>query len=278
MNIKLHRLLGRAALGLAVLAILSACAEQRVSGAREPAAPAPAKAGAEPVNARAILLRMARRLASSPEYSVTLRDGYDVVQASGQKIEFNETRDITLRRPKYLRIEVQESNGEQHQVFYDGTTLTAYSPSNKVYAQTVVPGGVDQAVTHFLFDLDMRLPLAMLLLTSFPEEIEKHTRDLDYVEWANLDGVPTHHLAGRTEEVDYQVWIAAGADPVPLRAVLTYRTAAGQPEFRAQFSDWDFKLENLDERFAFHPPKDARKIQFQAEMQQVSPLTTMDKR
>ncbi|MFM8443374.1 MAG: DUF2092 domain-containing protein [Methylococcus sp.] len=262
---------------LAMILALTGCA---VTPATQPSRPAIGKATsnpAEPVNARSILTRMARRLAGSPAYSVTLQSSYDVMQPSGQKIEFNETREVTLKRPNYLRIEVEESNGEQHQVYYDGTNLTAYSPSQNVYAQTVKPGGIDQAVIYFLKDLNMRLPLAMLLLSRFPDEIEKRTLDLDYVEWANLEGVPTHHLAGRTEAVDYQVWVAAGDDPLPVRIVLTYPTAAGQPEFRARFSDWDFSLQNLDEKFIFQPPNGARKIGFQAEMPQVSPMMTADK-
>ena len=81
-----------------------------------------------------------------------------------------------------------------------------------------------------------------------------------------IDGVPTHHLAGRTETVDYQVWIAEGAQPLPLRVVLTYKNAEGQPEFRAQFSDWNLAPKVQDSQFTFTPPEGARKIAFQAQL------------
>lgn len=274
MNITIRHRPLRSLTGLAIILALTGCVGSPANQPSRTAVGKTALSPVEPVNARTILTRMARRLAGSPAYSVNLHSSYDVLQPSGQKIEFNETREVTLKRPNYLRIEVEESNGEQHLVYYDGRTLTAYSPSQNVYAQTAKPGGIDQAVIYFLKDLNMRLPLAMLLLSRFPEEIEKHTLDLDYVEWANIDGVATHHLAGRTDAVDYQVWVAAGADPTPVRIVLTYRTAEGQPEFRAQFSDWDFSLQNLDEKFIFQPPDGARKIAFQAEMPQVSPMMT----
>jgi Predicted periplasmic protein (DUF2092) len=45
--------------------------------------------------------------------------------------------------------------------------------------------------------------------------------------------------------VDFQLWIADGDQPLPLRAVLTYRREAGQPQFRAQFSDWNFEPVDL---------------------------------
>jgi hypothetical protein len=116
----------------------------------------------------------------------------------------------------------------------------------------------------------MRLPLAALLLSRFPAEIERRTQSLDYVERTLLDGTPVHHLAARTETVDYQLWIAQGARPLPLRAVLTYKNSEGHPQFRAQFSDWNLSPEIRDTQFAFSPPQGARKIAFLADLPQVA--------
>ena len=44
---------------------------------------------------------------------MTIRDGYDVVQESGQKIEFGELRNVTVSRPDRLRIEVERSDGQK---------------------------------------------------------------------------------------------------------------------------------------------------------------------
>ncbi len=221
---------------------------------------------AEPTVAKDILKRMAEFLAKTPQFSVNLSDSFDAVQASGQKIEFGESRKITVSRPNGLRVDLEESSGEKHTVLYDGKDITVFSPSKNVYAQTAKPGGIDEAVMYFLKDLHMRLPLAMLLTTRFPAEIESRTQALDYVERTLINGVPSHHLAGRTETVDYQVWIAEGAQPLPLRAVLTYKNAEGQPAFRAEFSDWNLTPQVQDSQFVFTPPAGARKIAFLAQL------------
>jgi hypothetical protein len=231
-----------------------------------PAPPAAQITAPQAANAEAILKRMAEFLAKTQQFSVNLNDNFDVVQESGQKIEFGETRKITISRPNGLRVDLEESNGEKHTVLYDGKNITVFSPSQNVYAQTTKPGGIDEAVRYFLKDLHMRLPLAALLLSRFPAEVESRTQSLDYVEKTLIDGVPTHHLAGRTETVDYQVWIAEGAQPLPLRVVLTYKNAEGQPEFRAQFSDWNLAPKIQDSQFVFTPPEGARKIAFQAQL------------
>ncbi|MBM4201291.1 MAG: DUF2092 domain-containing protein [Gammaproteobacteria bacterium] len=258
----------RTLVGVTILAATSSCAEQRVAPSAEPQAvlaPAPA-AVAEPHDPDAILMRMATFLAGTARFTVTLQDWFDVRQESGQMIEFGETRQIAVSRPDRLRVDLQQSDGDQHRMLYDGKDITAFSPGHNVYAQASKPGGIDQAVTFFLQDLHMRLPLGAFLLGRFPEEIKRRTQELAYVEHTHVRGVSAHHLAGRTETVDYQLWIAEGARPLPLRAVLTYKNSEGHPQFRADFDDWNLSPEFRDDRFAFAPPPDARRIAFVAEV------------
>jgi hypothetical protein len=262
----------RAVLCGAFLAIIAGCAEERAATRPEPVAAQTSarQAVAEPTEPKAILMRMAEFLAKSPRFSVNLRDNYDAVQASGQKIEFGETRKVTVSRPNGLRVESEHSDGEKHLVLYDGKDITVFTPSQNIYAQAAKPGGIDAAIMYFLRDLHMRLPLAMLLTSRFPAELERRTQALDYVERTAIDGTPVHHLAGRTETVDYQVWIAEGAQPLPLRVVLTYKKAEGQPQFRAQFADWNFSPEIQDAQFAFTPPEGAQKIAFLAQLPKIA--------
>ncbi|MGZ8218348.1 DUF2092 domain-containing protein [Methylomagnum sp.] len=261
-----------AALCAAVLASIAGCAKDRAVA--PPAAAAAPRAAAEPEprqgDAQAILMRMADFLAKTPRFSVSLQSGYDVVQESGQKIEFGESRKIVVSRPNGLRVESEQSDGGKHLFQYDGKDITVSSPAQNVYAQASKPGGIDAAVMYFLKDLHMRLPLAALLLSRFPEEIERRTQALEYVEKTLIHGTPAHHLAGRTETVDYQAWIAEGAQPLPLRVVLTYKNAEGQPEFRAQFSDWNLAPAIAESMFAFTPPEGAQKISFIAQLPQIA--------
>lgn len=265
--------LSRAVLCVAVLAVMTGCAENPAALSPAPTLPdtwaAAPQAAAEPAEAKDILLRMARFLAKTPRFSVTVQGSYDALQESGQKIEFGELRKITVSRPNFLRVEAQHSDGEKHLLLYDGKDITTFSPSHNVYAQTPKAGGVDAAVMYFLKDLHMRLPFAMLLVGTFPDEIQRRTQTLAYVERTEVFGKPAHHLAGRTETVDYQIWIAEGAQPLPLRATLTYKNAEGQPQYRAQFSDWNLAPEVNAAQFAFAPPADARKIAFLAQLPQV---------
>ena len=120
--------------------------------------------------------------------------------------------------------------------------------------------------------MGMRIPLAVLLLGRLPDELNNRVQTVTYVEKTTTLGAPAHHLAGRTATVDFQLWVADGNEPLPLRAVLTYKNARGQPQFRAQFSDWDFNVNPQGSMFAFTPPAQAKRIPFASEFPQMAAL------
>lgn len=209
-----------------------------------------------------LLSGMAKYLAGLPGFQMQLVASYDVVQESGQKIEFNEVRAITVSRPNLLRVEQQFSDGAQDLLVFDGQQINVYDSQLGVYAQAPQPGSVDDAVVYFVRDLGMRLPLAPMLSTRLPEELSKRMKSVDYVEYTTIFGTGAHHISARGATVDMQAWIADGDRPLPLRIVLTYKTEAGQPQFRAQFLGWDEKSKASADAFKFNPPADSKKIIF----------------
>ena len=237
-----------------------------VVAAQGPGTPAP--------DARALLLRMAAFLGSTPQLSVTAHASYDAVQSSGQKIEWNEVRTLTLRRPDRLRMEAEKSNGARSLVVFDGKQISTFDESGRTYAQAVQPGGIDEALVYFVRDLGMRLPLAALFVSRASTDLERRVKSVEYVEKTGILGAPAHHLAGRTDSVNFQIWITDGEQPLPQRVVLTYPDAPGQPEFRAQFSAWNLAPESADALFTFTPPAGTSKIPFAAALPRYGAATS----
>ena len=171
--------------------------------------------------AMAVLQRMSEFLAQAQRFSVTVDTGFDVVQDSGQKIEFGETRQIVLRRPDRVRIEATKRNGSKSRMFFDGKDTAAFNTKENVYATVARPGTVDEAIAYFLNDLDMRLPLAELLSSQLTKTLAEHVRAAAYVESSQIAGVPCDHLALRGDQADLQLWVAQGNQPLPRRLVIT---------------------------------------------------------
>lgn len=225
-------------------------------------------------DARALLVKMGEFIGNTPRLSVTARSSYDTVQTSGDKIEWNEVRTLTLSRPDRLRIETEKSNGARTLVLFDGKTISAYDEAGRAYSQTPQPGGIDETLVYFVRDLGMRLPLAVFFVSRAGTLLDRRVRSVEYVEKTGILGAPAHHLVGRTDTVNFQIWIADGDQPLPQRLVLTYPKAPGQPQFRAQFVGWNLAPEVPDSLFAFAPPAGANRIPFAAALALAGRATT----
>jgi hypothetical protein len=228
--------------------------------------------------AMTILKSMSQYLAQAERFSVTIRDGYDAVQQSGQKIEYGEVRKVTVSRPDRLRFEVERSDGEKGLVIFNGTDLTVYTAANNVYATVSKQGTLDQVIKYAVDDLKIRVPLAVMLLSTLPSELNSLVVSADYVETTTITDVPCDHVAARTSRgVDFQVWVAQGSQPLPKRIVITYKDEPGQPQFWADLSNWNLAPEVSDSLFTFTPPEGANRIQFLAEVRGAAATATPKK-
>jgi hypothetical protein len=229
-----------------------------------PAGPQTASAAAPKRDDQAManLKRMADFLAHTQRFSVMADIGFDVVQDSGEKIEFGETRKIVIRRPDHARIDITKRDGGTSGFLFDGQEIAVFNTKEHVYATAAKPGTLDEAIDYFINDLDMRFPLAELFSTQLAETLSQKVWAAAYVEQANIAGVPCDHLALRGDQADLQLWIAQGDQPLPHRLVITYKDAEGQPQFWAQFSDWNLAADVPDALFVFTPPEGAAKIAF----------------
>jgi len=257
---------------LALFAMLAAPAHASTPPATADTGPTSAGAAMTDSQREAVSLlrRMTEHLAGLEAFSFGFRDGYDVVQQSGQKIEFGETRRVTIARPDRLRVEEVSSDGKRDLAIFDGKNISVLDADAGVYAQAAQPGSVDDALGYFVRSLRIRMPLGLLLTKNLPEALAGRIKGIDYVERTDLLGVPTHHVAGRGENVDFQFWITEDDHPLPLRVVITYVHAEGQPQFWANFSDWNTQPKLTPATFRFTAPQGAKKIPFAVQLR-VSP-------
>lgn len=233
--------------------------------AEEPAPPAAdAKAAPPEIEPEVVeqLRRAANLLASAPKVSLRAEIGYDVVQRSGQKIEFGSTRRILVRRPDHFFVEAEQRDGVLKRLFFDGRTLSFLDVGEEAYAVAPRTGDIDAAIDHLVDELETPVPLSDLLRSDLPERVTSGLISARFAGEETLAGVPCDHLSLRRASVDVQLWIERGERPLIRRIVITYRDAPGQPQFWANLSDWNFAPDVSDAQFAFQPPEGAERIPF----------------
>ncbi|MBK8118834.1 MAG: DUF2092 domain-containing protein [Sulfuritalea sp.] len=87
---------------------------QQVAPTQPPAASAPAVRTESQKLASDKLMEMAKFLSRQEKFSATLRVGYEVPQANGQKIEFGEIRDLAVQRQPCAHVGTGERRARQH--------------------------------------------------------------------------------------------------------------------------------------------------------------------
>src|SRR5262249_26953276 len=138
----------------------------------------------------------------------------------GQKIALANSGTVVLNRPDKLH--VTRHGGFANLVMtFDGKTLTLLGREANAHAQTEVPGTVDKLVDVLREKYDRPVPAADLLLTNVYDELMGDVKEMKDLGSGVIGGVECDHLAFRTEEVDWQIWIAHGARPYPCRYTIT---------------------------------------------------------
>jgi hypothetical protein len=211
--------------------------------------------------AQQILKASTNFLASQQRFSVETRNRLEIVLKSGQKIEFNQTARQSVQRPNKLRAE--RTGDLVKQLFvYDGKSLTLYNPRDKVYAQVPAPGTLEGMLDFARTKLDIFAPAGDLIYRNAYDILMDGVTDGFVVGKAVIEGVRCDHLAFRAPEVDLQIWIQEGAQPLPRKIVITTRDMQNAPEYAVTVTKWDLKPAFGAHTFVFRPPAGTTKVDF----------------
>ncbi len=135
-----------------------------------------------------------------------------------------------------------------------------FGKTANIFTQIDVPGTVDQLVDELRDKYNRPLPAADLLLSNAYDELMLDVVDIKDLGSGVIGGVECDFLAFRTEEVDWQIWIAHGDRPYPCRYVITSKKIANGPQYSIQIRDWKTGDEVASDDFAFNNPSGAEEI------------------
>jgi len=224
-----------------------------------PAAGFAQAAGIDP-QAQAILKKSTDYLAGLKQFSVDTQSTIEVVLNSGQKLQFDNGATASVQRPNKLTAR-RKGDLENQAFYYDGKTLSLYNPDQKYYATVAAPNTIEGMLDYTRDSLDVIIPAGDLLYRDAFEILMRDVKSGYVVGKAVIAGVPCTHLAFRNADVDWQIWIQDGAQPLPRKFVITSNQVVGQPEF-AIVMNWNTAPKLAERAFTFAPPKDAKKIDF----------------
>jgi hypothetical protein len=213
--------------------------------------------------ADAQLRRMSDYLTSLKTFKFDTSSVDEKITKDGQKIQELRESKMAVRRPDGFRVDRVGPLGNV--VFrYDGKQYSVYLPDRKEYAIAPAKPNLNEAVDDVREKLHIDAPGGDLLVSTVYDDLTDGVITGHYIGKEPVNGVMAHHLAMTKKDVDYQIWIQDGPQPVPLRYVITSKDMPGAPQFTLEMRDWAPNAPLSADDFAFTPPAGAKRIEFAA--------------
>ena len=251
-----------------LLLLCAGCATAQEAANPSPQGPIATPVATEAVSpmAEGILRSACDFLAQRPAFSFRGEIWREHVNDAGQKIQFSRSVQMDVKRPRGLRLELASPFAARG-FWYDGKSLTILDRKHNWYGAAPMPSTLDAAVDAARDEYGVDLPLIDLAVSNPYENATAKIQTARYYGISPVLDVLCHHLAFTQDDVDWQIWIEDGPQPLIRKFVITYKNEPGQPEFTAFITHWDLTDPIADSDFVFLPPVGASKI----EMHQIEP-------
>ena len=218
-----------------------------------------AAARADEGQAKALFKAMSDYLAAQNAISLDYDSYLEIVTSQEQKLGLASSGTVTLNRPDKIRA-TRTGGFANVELVFDGKTASLIGKNTNFYAQAEAPGTIDQLVEELRDKYHRPLPAADLLMSNPYDQLMPLVKDAKDLGSGVIGGVECDHLAFRTEEVDWQIWIAQGARPYPCRYVITSTKIAGSPQYTVDVRTLKTGADVGSDSFKAEIPSGAKKL------------------
>ena len=215
---------------------------------------------ADEADAKKILKAMSDYMAAQTSISFEFDATLEVVTNEEQKLALASSGTLVLKRPDKIRV-TRAGGFADVEMSFDGKTLTLLGKNLNLYTQLDVPGTIDHLVDELKDTYQRPLPAADLLLSNAYDELMRDVVDVKDLGSGVVGGIECDYLAFRTNDVDWQIWIAQGKHPYPCRYVITSKHLGSMPQYTIQIRDWKTGGEVAAVDFGFKNPSKAEKVE-----------------
>ncbi|WP_321882371.1 DUF2092 domain-containing protein [Paraburkholderia bannensis] len=206
------------------------------------------------------LKKMGTYLQSLKRFSVSTELTGERVLEDGQKLQHSASADLDVDRPNRIRA-VMTSARSDREIVYDGKSVTLYTPAQRYYSTVAFDGSVGALIDRLHEHYGVEFPLADLFVWGTPAAPVDQFESAMFAGEDYVENDLCEHYAFRQKDLDWQIWITAGAHPLPRKLVITRRDDDARPQ-SVSIINWTTRPDFKDAIFTFKPPSGAKKIEF----------------
>lgn len=219
-----------------------------------------AESGVEPEAAQ-ILKKSMNYLAGVQQFGLVAHSSIEVALTTGQKIQFDSASAVAVKRPNQLYA-ARLGEVVDQEFFYDGKTLTLHQVDAGLYATVEAPDTLEGMLDFARETLDIAAPAGDFIYSNSYEILMDGVESGFVVGPSFVEGVVSDHLAFSKPGTDFQIWVARGEQPLPVKLVITSTDVLSAPQFTVNIREWDIVVDHPQEKFQFDKPGDAQAIDF----------------
>jgi len=262
LNLRMCACKGSIAAAVALLVAIAVPVASQAAPTPSPSTRPAAPPTAPPIDPRASSLVRAASdyLNKQSSYGFQAQIADDDVFPPAFKIQYHALAQVMERRPSDLAF-IFTGDRRQVNVYANATSLTLYDRAANVYGSVPASATLESTLRQTLQTYDFSLPLSDFMYADLYGTLMRNVKTGYYIGKSTVAGVTTSHLAFSQTDIDWQIWIQDGDQPLVRELVINYKQLPGAPEYTAIFTQWDFKAYD-DSVFAFTPPAGAGQIKF----------------
>jgi hypothetical protein len=211
--------------------------------------------------ASAALLRMGQTLRAAEQFSFQAQTIRVYSEANGEPLHIFHSIKVTVHRPNRMLGEITGDDGSA-KLFFDGKTATLFSAAEKKYVSIPIPEGtIEGMLKEAVGRIGVDFPLADFLSDAPNKAFLTGVTSGRVVNTVTIDGATYDHLFfSQPPGIELELWLSKNQQSLPRRLIVTYRSLPGEPNFIAQFADWNFNIHPSDADFTFQPPPGAVQV------------------
>jgi len=151
--------------------------------------------------------------------------------------------------PNHLFARLEEG-GAERRVFYDGQTITVYSPAERRYARIEAPGTIRTLIETVKANRSIELPVANLFEWGTPGGPLSNVDRGRYEGAGVIDGRECESYSFNEAAITWDVWV--DGEHLPCKLVRVDTEGAGLQGYRADMN-WKPEAQIADDVFTFAP-------------------------
>lgn len=204
-----------------------------------------------------LLKAMGERLAAARSMAFTAAVTYEAPSRLGPALAYTTISEVLMQRPDKLRV-ITLGDGPASEFYYDGKTMTAYSPAENLIAVAAAPPTIDAALKAAFESAAIYFPFADAVLADPYRNIAEGLTNAFYIGQSKVvGGTVTDMLAYVNDAVFVQIWIGAD-DKLPRMLRAVYRDDPLRLRHQMELANW--KLDPVVPTDAFATAKAATAV------------------